>query len=303
MTENPLVSVIIPVHNRPVQLRTAIQSVFNQKFQDFEIIVVDDCSIKPVQPIIGDLKQVRVIRHAVNKGAASARNTGIRNARGDLISFLDSDDYWLPEKLDLQVGYLNNHPEVGAVTTGFYYIAEEEKSIEIPAKQRDWYRHFCNGMLLSPGTTLMVRKMLMLDCLYDENFPRLEDLDWALRFSKDHLFDVIQKPLAVVNQGRKPSAVTVEKADLCLIEKYRRAFLELGWFYGRQCIGKRYLEIAIYFFREGKRKKGIKYLKSALKENPFLRPGMYLQIIDYLIGTSFVKTILKVRQKVFWKKS
>lgn len=296
-----LVSVIIPVYNRPDQLKTAIQSVLTQEFQDFEIIVVDDGSIKPVLPILGGLKHIRIIRHEVNKGAASARNTGTRNARGDLIAFLDSDDYWLPEKLDIQVDYLNNHPEIGAVTTGYYYITGEGKSIEIPAKQRDWYRYFCKGMSLSPGTTLMVRKKLMLGCLFDEDLPRLEDIDWALRFSKENRFSVIQKPVAVVTQGWHTSAAAVEKATLRLIEKHSRAFLELGWFYGRQCIGKRYLEVAIYFFKEGERKKGIRYLKRALIENPFQPLGMYFRISDYLIGTSFVKTIKKVRQKIFWK--
>jgi len=141
----------------------------------------------------------------------------------------------------------------------------------------------------------------MLECLFDEELPRLEDLDWALRFSKEHQFDVIQKILAVVNQGKRPRASAVENANLRIIEKHSRSFLEEGWFFGKQCIGKRYLEIATHYFREGKKNKGFHYLIKALSENPFQRPGMYLRIIDFLIGTSFIKNLKKIRQNLVGK--
>lgn len=106
LREQPLVSVIIPVFNRPKALATALRSVFAQTFSDWEIIVVDDASTDESAEValgIGQSGKVRVIRHERNQGPSEARNTGILAARGRYVSFLDSDDSWHPEKLRRQV--------------------------------------------------------------------------------------------------------------------------------------------------------------------------------------------------------
>lgn len=105
------VSVIIPTHNRSELLYSAITSVLNQTFQDFEIIVVDDCSGDNTPEIVSKLnnKRIKYIRNEINKGEAEARNTGIMNSDSEYIAFLD-DDEWLPEKLTLQVDLLKNSP-------------------------------------------------------------------------------------------------------------------------------------------------------------------------------------------------
>ena len=102
----PLVSVIIPVFNREKALATALRSVADQSFPDWEVIVVDDCSSDNSAEValrIGQQGKVRVIRHENNLGSSAARNTGILAARGRFVSFLDSDDSWHPEKLRRQV--------------------------------------------------------------------------------------------------------------------------------------------------------------------------------------------------------
>src|SRR6185436_1915261 len=97
----PLVSVIIPTLNRPVFLQAALRSVLCQTSKDFEVLVVDDGSTIDVFPILKGLDdgRIRYFRHESNRGEAAARNTGIRNARGAYVAFLDDDDEWLPEKL------------------------------------------------------------------------------------------------------------------------------------------------------------------------------------------------------------
>ena len=117
--EEPTVSVIIPIYNRAHTIDRAILSVLNQIYKSFEIIVVDDCSTDNTREVIekfGD-KRIRYIRKKSNKGAA-ARNTGIKAVRGEYIAFLDSDDKWLPNKLDEQIKVLKvTSPKVGVVYT------------------------------------------------------------------------------------------------------------------------------------------------------------------------------------------
>lgn len=295
----PMVSVVIPVYNRKNVLLDAINSVLMQTFTNYEILVIDDGSTQSVSDLQEMDPRIHVIRHDENKGAPAARNTGILHAHGELIAFLDSDDTWLPDKLKVQSTWMHQNLHVGATTTGFFCYSEEGDSLEIPQNQKNWYRYFMRGMSLSPGTNLMVWRKYMLACLYDETFLRLEDLDWALRFSKEHDFWIIQQPLAIINRGKRPSALKMELADLKLLEIHSTDFRQQGFFYGRYCIGKRYLEIATHYFREGDKRKGNFYLWKALKENPIQRPSMYVRIIDYVLGTSFIKSIKAIRKKIF----
>ena len=108
MTEvkkSPTISVIIPTYNRADFIGRAIESVLDQTYQDFEIIVIDDGSKDNTENIVKSFDDTRItyIRLKDNKGAAVARNTGIGTARGKFIAFQDSDDEWLPQKLAKQM--------------------------------------------------------------------------------------------------------------------------------------------------------------------------------------------------------
>ena len=107
------ISVIIPTYNRVNLLNRAINSVLRQTFSDFEVIVVDDSSEDDTKAVVETLKdpRIRYICHDENRGAAAARNTGIRVSRGEHIAFLDSDDEWLSKKLELQIDALTKNPE------------------------------------------------------------------------------------------------------------------------------------------------------------------------------------------------
>ena len=95
-----LVSVVIPTFNRGEMIRKSIDSAISQDFEEREIIVIDDCSTDDTQEIVAEYgAEVRYIRHSENRGVGAARNTGIAAANGELIAFLDSDDWWLPNKL------------------------------------------------------------------------------------------------------------------------------------------------------------------------------------------------------------
>jgi len=107
MNKKPTVSVIIPAYNRAHLIGRAIKSVLNQAYQDFELIIIDDCSTDNTDEVVREFqkKDNRIIylKHDQNKGGSAARNTGIKVSKSEYIAFLDSDDEWLPEKLEIQM--------------------------------------------------------------------------------------------------------------------------------------------------------------------------------------------------------
>ncbi len=136
MTEKrPTVSVIIPTYNRAHLLGRAIESVLDQTYQDFEIIVVDDASADETEEVVKSFGDDRInhIRHQKNKGGSAARNTGIKAARGEFIAFLDSDDEWVPKKLEKEIDRLQTlSNEVGVVYSGFCCV----KQFQLISKMR-----------------------------------------------------------------------------------------------------------------------------------------------------------------------
>lgn len=151
--QGPLVSVIVPVYNGERYLDSGLKSIFRQAYQPLEIIVIDDGSTDHSADIARSYQDIRYI-YQPNQGPSAARNNGIDAARGEYIGFLDADDVWMPEKLSIQVDYLNHHPEVGFVYAHRRMIIEE--GVEKPP----WYREhlFEND---SPGliaSNLLARK-------------------------------------------------------------------------------------------------------------------------------------------------
>lgn len=114
-TQAPLVSVIVPAYNAEKYVLEAIRSINDQNYKPIEILLIDDGSTDgTVELVKQEAPHVRIIQQA-NAGASAARNTGLSQARGELIAFLDADDGWYPGKLLAQVDYLQQHPEVGVV--------------------------------------------------------------------------------------------------------------------------------------------------------------------------------------------
>ena len=123
-----MISVVIPLYNKKKQIAYTLQSVFEQTFQDFEIVVVDDGStdnsVEEVEKF--DDSRIRLI-HQTNAGVSAARNRGIEEARGELIAFLDADDEWLPEYLATQYGLYQKYPECSVYACNYEFRDSEGK--------------------------------------------------------------------------------------------------------------------------------------------------------------------------------
>ena len=127
------VSVIIPAYNAEKFIGEAIESVLNQTYKNIEIIVVDDGSKDNTYHIVKQNfgNQVKLIRKK-NGGVSSARNMGVKNAEGEFIAYLDADDYWLPQKLEIQLRCFEKFPECGLCYTDAYINGEKTKGVSYP---------------------------------------------------------------------------------------------------------------------------------------------------------------------------
>jgi len=136
--DQPLVSVIIPTYGRDEKLVEAVRSVIEQTYDNIELFVVDDASPEPVEEHLSSvplesLTAVRVIRHDENRGANTARNSGIDAANGKYVAFLDDDDRWVETKLSRQVDTFETAgSEIGVVYTGIREEKPERTGIKTP---------------------------------------------------------------------------------------------------------------------------------------------------------------------------
>jgi glycosyltransferase involved in cell wall biosynthesis len=203
----PEVSVVVPTYNRAHLLARAIQSVLTQTFADLELIIVDDCSIDNTREILRSWsdKRVRTIRHDKNRGAPAARNTGIFNAQGRFIAFLDSDNELLPRKLERQVELFRKSPETVGVVYARNTVVNEVKN-EIGHwdfnLRGNLYFDFLKGPFLDFITALIKRECFDRIGLMDENVLAYQEWDTFLRISRYYEFDFVPEILAVYHIHR-----------------------------------------------------------------------------------------------------
>jgi glycosyltransferase involved in cell wall biosynthesis len=173
----PMVSVIIPVYNGEAFLAEAIESVLIQSYRPMEVIVVDDGSTDGTAAVASRFKEgVRYI-HQHNSGPAAARNSGLRVARGELIGFLDADDLWVENKLELQLGHLAGDLSV-QIAIGL--VQSVEKLRVVDGKHR--YEKLSEPMVLfGVGSALFKRPVFDKVGVFDETLRLCEDWDWLMR--------------------------------------------------------------------------------------------------------------------------
>lgn len=295
------VSVLIPAYNCEATLDRAIRSVLQQTFQSYELIIVDDGSQDATLAKARTYtdNRIRILQHPHNMGEAETRNTLVRSAAGQLLAFLDADDEWLPGKLEKQLEALEGCQD-GIIANVCGYFLQDEFNIqreEIPPEPASWYKHLLMGCGLGPGTTLMVSRLAFEKIgWYDPSLPRYTDWDWLLRYTRQFPLTVTREPLAFIYRGSQPRASVVESAARQFLEKHAQEFRSFGC-YGRRAIGKRFLEVAIYHFQQGNRQAGWTWFRKALSKSVFQRPGMVLRILDIMLGTSIVSSLLRFRNR------
>lgn len=315
MSKKTIVSVIIPTYNRAKFITQSIDSVLSQTYKNFEIIVVDDGSTDNTkETLIPYRDKIRYI-YQRNHGASAARNTGIKHARGKYVAFLDSDDLWLPQKLEKQVRILDKNKDIGLVYSNFSYADEVGKITKVmgynPKKFISGYI-FKEILLRKAGCgylqTWLIRKSCFKEVGYlDEKFKMSEDRDIFVRITHRYNLYGISKPLTIVRQhtpvlrlGRSPT----KEREYYYFKFLDKLFKEIDPTLNK-AIKKRL--IADYYYLAGRGY--LKEMNSALARRRFWRSiinypfklNVYPYFISTFIGKKGLNFLMSIRKFILRK--
>jgi glycosyltransferase involved in cell wall biosynthesis len=285
-SKKPLVSIVIPAYNCSQFINETLDSVYRQTYRNIEIIIIDDGSTDNTKavlsPHIGNIKYF----YQKNKGTATARNTGILKARGELIALLDNDDIWHPEKIELQVGVAQSNTEIGLVFTDGKVFDKSGilKHTLIAKRLQKWIQEneTENGLVvkgsilnylylqnhISSATSVLIKR----ECFdqvgfFDEDIIIADDFDLWLRIARKYSVALIRKPLYKWRYRNDSSSGKIQdrnfnwaRSKLVVLEKHwrnapnairrevRENMSKLYWECGRQSFHrKNYLNSRDYF--------------------------------------------------------
>lgn len=243
MNEVDKVSVIIPTYKRISTLERAINSVLNQTYKNFEVIIVDDndpdtCERKKTEEILNKYKEntnVIYIKHEKNRNGAAARNTGIKNSKGKYICFLDDDDIYDERKLEKLVSYISNNNQYGAIYSA-YKIGnkvirtrkEGNLAVDVLMRKINLY-----------NSTLLFKKDILLELnMFNETFKRHQDVEILLRFFEKNIIGYVDDVLVEIDPYDRSNEL---KGD-DLYELKNKYFNEFNYMIKKICANDKKLE-------------------------------------------------------------
>lgn len=213
----PRVSVVIPVYGVEQFVESAVQSVLDQSFEDFEVIIVNDRSPDRSLEICEsfDDPRIKIVTHLENRGLAGARNTGIRHATGDYIGLLDSDDLWETDKLQAHVKHLDENPQVGVSFSRSAFIDEQGTHLntyQMPKLTDITVPHLMCRNPVGNGSAPVIRREVFAEIAtmenihgteeahyFDDSFRQSEDIECWIRIAAttDWQFEGLSEPLTL----------------------------------------------------------------------------------------------------------
>lgn len=214
------VTVVIPTWNRARLVAEAIDSVLAQSLAPREILVVDDGSTDDTVVALERYgNAIRVLRLKENRGVSAARNRGIEASLGRYVAFLDLDDLWLPRKLEAQMAYVREHPDIRIHQTDEIWIRNGVRvnSGKRHQKTEGWiFEKSLELCLISPSAVMIEKRLFEEVGLFDERYPACEDYDLWLRITCRFPVGLVPKPLIVKRGGHAD-----QLSQLPVLDKYR----------------------------------------------------------------------------------
>ena len=287
------ISVIIPAYNQAAYLAEAIQSVYSQTYKDWELVVVDDGSTDDTPQVLAGLRDSRlsIVRQA-NKGVSAARNTGIRLSSAPLVTFLDADDVFLPDKLEALREYLSDHPDVGLVVGGKQNIDSSGRTYEEKASTltRLDFPELLLANDIPLGGVMIRRESLERVGGFDESMHSCEDWDLWLRLvvAGYKLSRVKQVVVAYrIHSGQVTGDATAMRIDTVgLWEKFFNLPNLPSYLlaYRGVAVASALVRTSARAFRSGEFETGNRDLTEAIKLDPSLRGAGYRKLADLFRG-------------------
>lgn len=220
------VSVIMPAYNAEKYIAESVNSVLEQTYQDFELIIVDDCSGDRTYEMILDMQKkdsrIVVYKNPQNAGVAATRTFAISKAKGEWIAFLDSDDLWRNDKLEKQVGLIEGNKEIDISYTASAYINEEGKSFSyvLHAKEKVSYKELLKANIMSCSSVMVKKDIIQRIGMVRDDMH--EDFTaWLLILREGRLAYGIDEPLLIYRLvGNSKSSNRVKSAKM-IFNSYR----------------------------------------------------------------------------------
>lgn len=282
----PKISVVMIVLNGQRFIREAIGSIAAQTYRNFELVLVDDGSTDGTRDEVNRFMpemDIRYVHHARNQGIAASVNDGIRNASGDLISFLDHDDSWFPNFLETQLRYLEQHPDVGMVHSDFQTTDVDGNILEESMSR-------CRNIIEPSGhifpllfmrnricaNTVMIRKECLQKCGGFDERLRWGDYHLWMRISRHYKIDFVPEVLTRYRQHATQSTRSDPdeepvplQALRYIIEQYPEVPKEIGIPTVRRRMASLYLDLAFKWRARGRNDKVRANLAKAIRLWPF----------------------------------
>lgn len=297
---NPTVSVVIPTYNRGNKLSQAIDSVLGQTMGAYELIVVDDGSNDDTESVVKSYSDARIkyLNHTENLGAGAARNTGIRYANGEFISFLDSDDTWDPKKLEKQIDRLRELPsdyiaiycdvriQRNSILKSLIDILFANETLngvreELIAKQLSF-----SGFLHAGSTLTIKSSILDKSDLFREDMSRQEEIEFVIRYLYEGQFEYLNDTLVTLYDTGNPDPQDVIDSikklqdlledEICHLENN-----------GYNIVKSQHLILSRQYFRRGEFNSGIDHLIKSKPSTARQVVGLLYDIYRGLITRSF----------------
>ena len=278
MSSMRAITAAIPAYNAERYLGEALESVFAQTHPCHECIVVDDGSTDGTEDVARSFSNVRYISQE-NGGDANARNTAIREATGDFIAFLDSDDVWLPDKLEKQMALFEDRSDLAMAYTGVVVVDPSLKPLDVLRPAPSWLA-FRNTLLVEKpyitgvGSTAVVPIQIARQVTFDERLSASADWAFACRVASRHAVAPIDEPLALYRQHEGVQVhrnLDAVERDMHLV--WSELFSEDGFpselrRLRRRAAANLNLSLAYSSYRQGSKVPAWKYLGRAFARRP-----------------------------------
>ncbi len=308
----PRVSVVIPTYNRVALIRDALESVFAQTYRDFEVVVVDDGSTDNTRDVLSAYGEQICVVSQTNQGEASARNAGIREARGDFVAFLNSDDLWISTKLERQMSLLDANPDlVWAYSDAESFDGDTGRSLYLFSQlvrlnQGKVLSHlFINNFIASP--TPIIRRDVFSQVGDFWHSPKGTDWDMWLRIARLHAIGLVNQPLARyrVHRGMVTSNQSYILMYQAFMDVIHRAIVrdpEILIPLKNQSMACQFIGIGRLMARNGDRAEARRMFLQAIRLEPNCREA-YLYWISCMVGESALHFATQLRRRLRRKNS
>jgi glycosyltransferase involved in cell wall biosynthesis len=266
------VTVVLPTHNRAGTLPRAIASVLAQTVGDLSLVVVDDASTDDTPEVVASFadRRVRYVRLPSNAGPARARNVGIAEARTEWLAFQDSDDEWLPTKLEVQLDRISDASREVAVVIGGYRVELEGRQVDVVPEHTlaggDPTPDILDGWPIITPTWLLRREALERVGTFDESLRCLEDWDLMFRISERYQLAAVRGPVLIKHSSNDSvfGSLEVQRAGLEAVLRRHGA----RWQGEPHRLARRLAHLGCVESALGQRRAGLRTLLRALRRNP-----------------------------------